>query len=172
MAQSLHDKIAESITPAVRAIHDIKIDILGKEIYYLRITEGDQDRWGEQTKTYLSGIIDNVILEYPLSEIEMFDQTQNSTTEGDAISLHEILPITMTVKFVGSGVAGVEEGDFIVDYVKDEHGTVCPIKMEVMRQIVGINDRFLISRKWELSLVRGLIEDDIEERIDSYLATV
>ena len=173
MTKTIHSLIAEAISPAIRKIHDIKVDILGKEVYYLRVTEGTQDGFGYREKTYLSGIINNVILEYPLSEIEMFDQSQNNSTEMDAISLSDILPITMTTSFEGSGVImGVEEGDIIIDYLKDEHGNAMSIKLEVMRQIGAVNDRYLVSRKYELSLLRSPSEDDIDEKIDAYLATV
>ncbi len=174
MTISALQTIANATKEAIRSINDVKVDILGSSIYYIRVSKGEEDSFGYYNSTYTSGVIDNVIMNYPINEIEMFDQSQNSQADTDAVYLDEILPITILTKFAGSGVLadGLEEGDILVDVIEDEHDGKVPIKLQVVRQVGGFNVKYLVTRTYELSLVRGLLDDAVETAIAAYVVSV
>lgn len=174
MTISPFQKIADATKESIRSIHDVKIDLVGSSIYYIRVTKGEEDSMGYYESTYSTGVIDNVIINYPINEVEMFDQTQNSDSDVDAVYLDEILPITILTRFAGSGILadGLEEGDILVDVIEDEHDGKIPIKLKVTKQVGGFNAKYLVTRTYELSLVRGLLDDAVESAINDYIESV
>jgi hypothetical protein len=172
MADSPFHKISEAISSVKRKLNDTNIDIVGTSFFYIRVTKGDSDVFGYSEDTYESGIINNAIIQYPLNEIEMFDSSENTDAETTYINLNEILPITLITKFEGSGIVGLEEGDILVDVIQDEHGNNVPIKLEVSRPMGYFEEKFLIGKKYELSLVRGEIDTVVEASITAYVNEV
>jgi len=172
MSRSPFSKIADDLAVIARKIQDVSIDILGQNVFFIRVTTGEEDDLGDRTDVYSSGIVNNCIINYPLTEAELFDASQNSQADASYISLEDLLPITLYTKFYGSGVVGLEENDIIVDVLVDEQGNKIPVKLEVMRQRGAFQERYLYGRTYELSLIRGEIDTVVEESIDNYIASV
>jgi len=172
MSRSPFSKIADAVAVVTRKIQDITIDILGQDVFYVRVNRGVPDDFGYSTDSYQSGIVNNCIINYPLQEVEIFDATQNNNADVDSIYLEEILPITLLTKFYGSGIVGIEEGDILVDVLKDEQGSKIPIRLEVKKQTGAFQERYIYGRTYELSLVRGEISEGVETAIDAYIESV
>lgn len=172
MARSGRDQISEVLSSNVRAVQDVLLDELGTWIQLLRISKGESDVFGYVDTTYDSEVINNCLVSYPFNEIELFSRRTNQNSPVFSISMAEILPITLWTKFEGeyaSDPVELEEGDILVDIVKDHKGTKLPITMEVEKLIGGFDSKNLISRKYELSLSRNNYDSAIQQKIDNFV---
>jgi hypothetical protein len=179
MNRTAFDKISKQISSKVlRPMQDVNVDIIGRECEVLKITQGVENVYGvTDGDTYSSEIINNVIIQYPLgTDIELFDQTENTQTDVTSINLMDILPIKVQIKFeqvddrADTSVLGLEYGDILVDVLEDEQGNKIPIKIEIKQQIGGFNGRYIVKRIYEATLIRGTVSSDVEALIADYIA--
>lgn len=175
MATSVLDSLASALAPVIRDLSQINIDLMGTSTQILRLTMGDEDSYGYSEGTYHSEIINNVVLKYPLSEVEIFDETENQISQTTSLTLQEILPIEMIIPFTGTdGIdpIGIEIDDIIVDVLKDEHGNKIPMVLSVKKIRAGFFGKYLVRKIFELSVVRGVLATALQTKIDAYVAGV
>ncbi len=170
-------KLSEKLAPVVRKLSDINIELLGRDTQVLKITKGSTPNiYGVTDDVYSSQILNNVIIKYPLSEVEMFDQTHDNTSDVDSISLMDILPIEIMVRYTDSGgvdtdVVGLEPGDIIVDILRDEHSNKIPIRMEIKRIQGEFFGRDIVKRLYQATLTRGSYTTEVEALITAYISS-
>ncbi len=165
-------KLSEKLAPLMRKLSDINIELLGRDTQVLKIIRGDtEDNYGVTDDSYSSEIINNAIVKYPLSEVEMFDQSPDDTSDTTSVSLMDILPIEIIVKYGGSNeeVIGLEPEDILVDILRDEYNNKIPIRMEIKRLQGEFFGRDMVKRTYQATLVRGLFEDEVENLINNYI---
>ena len=171
--ESISDKLARVLSPVMRKLQDVNVgEMVGTKVSLMRIIKTPINNMGDMEYTLETEIINNTILRYPLSEIELFDNIVNNNTETNTIDLWDILPIEMIVPFEGDDVEtikSIKKDDLFVDVLRDEHGTLIPIVLQVIRPIGAINVKYLVKRKYELSLFRGNLEQDIQDKINEYI---
>ena len=171
-SESIVDKLSNALAPVIRDLEDLNNDLLGTKVSLLRITKTKVNNYGDMTYSVESNFVNNVILKYPLSEVELFDVIRGQAIDTEAINLWEVLPIEMTVKF--EGVYNVDpivmnNGDILVNILKDENGEMIPIIMQVIRKMGQFFGKSLVRRKYELSLVTGTLDDEVQKKIDEYI---
>lgn len=187
---SIQDKIGAKFAPALRCINDIKIDLSGSKASVLRIirsapqkeTEtdwvdlGGKDVFGNFEQDYQTEVIDNVVITYPFSNIELFERLNDGSYESnpvEAIDLFEFLPITMKVKFngnYGTTINQLQKGDLIIDIIKNDTNGFIPVVLQITRLRGSLSRKQLVNRPYELSLYRGGIESRIQTKIDQFVS--
>lgn len=171
------DSISDSLAPVMRRLSDIQPSLLvGTKTSILRIKEESRDLLGDKTFSYQSQVINNVIIRYPFSSVELFaskDTQGNLNTQ--AIDLLDLLPITMKIPF-GAMIVGqpdapieIDENDFIIDVLYDHKRNPIVMKMQVSRIYGGFFGRNQVSRKYDLKLKRGTESSSIENVITAYI---
>ncbi len=174
---NLWSTITEAIAPSLLSLQDIKTSLLGTPCQLLRIhLEAVKDIDGEQEATYTSGVISNAIIKYPMGEVELFDYTSDANADSSAFSLSEIMPITLYTHFSGvnsADITNVEKEDIIIDVKKNEHGLPLPIILKVNYIAYGsFMGQRLVTKRYELSIVRGPLQDNIQAVVNSYIASI
>jgi hypothetical protein len=176
--KSFQDQISDSLTPITRKLQNIRTRFLGTKAKALRIKQINRNAFGDKTFEYSSETIDNVIIQYPFSSVEMFNSKVSANTT--AIDLLQYLPITMQIPFdelsnnelISGSAVMVNEDDIIVHVLFGHHKEKMPIVMKVTRAYGGFNGRNLIKRRYELSLVRGQEVDELQSIIDIYISGI
>lgn len=170
-------KLSEKLAPVIRKLSDVNINLLGRDTEVLKITKGTPDVYGVSEDTYSSEIINNIIIKYPLSEVEIFDETENTQSDTTSISLMDILPIEVMVRYEDSSiypdidVVGIESGDILVDILRDENNNKIPIRMEVKRLNGEFFGRDLVKRLYQCTLIRGTLDStEAENLITEYIS--
>jgi len=173
---SPRDQLSNAISPCLRDLQDIKLDLMGTSTQLIRISKAPADDFGFKTTSYSSQIIKDCIIQYPMSKVwiaQMKTGTGSVTTEQvKAINLAEILPITLYVKFSGTILAEstcMNEGDIVVDVIKDEHGNLMPIRMEIEKILGTFMGKNIIGRYYECSLSRKQYSTTIETIITAFI---
>lgn len=174
--KSFYDSFSDSLAPAKRKLQNIRTHFLGTKVQTLRLRQTSKNAFGFKEFEYTSEIIDNCIITYPFSSVEMF--TSKTVTNSTAIDLLQYLPITMTIPFdeateadlVSGSATLVNEDDIIVHVFFGHHKEKIPITMRVSRGYAGFSGRNLIKRKYELNLMRGNEVSAIQTYIDAYLS--
>ena len=159
--KSFQDQLSDSLSPIKRKLSNIRTHFLGTKAEILRITQTSKNSFGDKTFSYKTDIIDNVIINYPFSSVEMFS---NATESSTAIDLLQYLPITMQIPFadgntdlnpISGATVSVAENDIIVQVLYDHNKNKIPIVMRVSRGYFGTSGRNVVKRKYELNLMRG-----------------
>ena len=175
MAESTYSKIAHKVSPLIRNFLDLAVKKMGSFVEVLRISStGVKDVYGRETgATLSSGSIYNVVIDYPLNEIEMFDSVKNSDLNINSISLTDLLPINLFTSFNTDSSSGeltdLERGDYIVHVLRDHQANKIPIKLQVERLIGSFYDRDITTIQYEVSLERGKLNATIEAVITNYV---
>ena len=181
MAESTYSKIANKVSPLIRRFLDLAIRKMGSFVEVLRITStGKKDAYGKETGVSVSAnIVTNVVIDYPLNEVELFDNVKDTSLNATSINLMDILPINMWTSFestpledeeLSSGeLVDLERGDYIIHVLKDHKGNKLPIKLQVEKLIGSFYDRNLVTNQYEVSLVRGRLTTDMEALITNYV---
>ncbi len=172
---SVWDELAKELVQPMRDLQDLKVDILGTSTQVLRVSLSTPDARGFSTETYEDNLIDNVIIKYPINQIEMFDNTDNSTADVTSINLMEVLPIEMFVKFKaedGNDIVDLEDNDIIVDVFFDDKGNKLPMIFQIKKLVGSAKNKYIVSKHYELSLYRGKLPSETQSYINSYIATV
>jgi hypothetical protein len=188
---SLQDKLGSKLAPAIRRVADRKIEASGTKGSVLRIItnappKDTQTDWydgnkkadilGNSVSSIQAEVIDNVIINYPFSNIEIFERYNAGQYDSNpvrALDLFEFLPITMKVKFYGDfaqNAIQLQKGDLIVDVVKNDTGQFIPVILEVMRERADLRWHQIVGRGYELALHRGVLEKEIQDAVDLYLS--
>ena len=180
--KSPFDELSDAISPAVRQLKDIQIGLLGTRSAVVRVTEVSEDLFGDKTMCYSGQVISNVVIRYPFSNIEIFSANDTGSLDDTAIDLFDLLPINMVIPFdsYSSGLVGspdissdpieLDKNDIIVDVLYDDNGNPIPLKMKVARMYGGFFGRNQTTRRYELNLIRGDMEDGIQDIIDAYIS--
>ena len=170
--KSFQDNLLDNLAPIKRKLQNIRTTYLGTKTQVLRVTLESQDSFGGQVFSYASNVIDNVVISYPFSTTEMF-----SSSDSSSIDILQYLPITMTIPFEVSGEARisgqtieVQNDDIIVQVLFDHNENKIPIPMRVSRGYFGFSGRNVIKRKYELTLIRGEQDEEIEDLIAEYMS--
>ena len=170
--KSFQDNLLDSLAPIKRKLQNIRTKYLGTKSQVLRVTLESQDSFGGKTYSYSSNIIDNVVIQFPFSESELFTGSDSSS-----IDILQYLPITMTIPFNISGESRIsgqsvelQADDIIVQVLYDHNENKIPVTMRVSRGYGGMSGRHIIKRKYELQLMRGLQEQAIEDLIVEYIS--
>jgi len=174
MAESTYSKIAAKVAPIARRFLDLVIRKAGSFVNILRIqSTGVKDAYGrEKGITISSGEITNVVIDYPLNEVELFDFTKDNQLNAGSISLMDILPINLYTSFAttSSGeLVDLERGDYLVHVLRDHRANKIAIKLQVERFIGSFYDKNLTTLQYEVSLVRGKLTTAVETVITSYV---
>jgi hypothetical protein len=169
---SPRDQLAAAICGPLRKLQDAKIDLLGTTTQILRISRAPSDDFGFKNISYSSQIIDDCIIQYPMSKIWI---AQNRTGTGDAtvtnvkaINLSEILPVTLYVKFNGTITAdavAINESDIVIDVIRDDKGNKIIVRLEVEKILGTFMGKQLIGRFMELSFSHKVYSSTIETLI-------
>ena len=179
--ESSYSKIANKVSPLIRKYLDLAIKKMGSFVEVLRITStGRADAYGEApTPTVTANIVTNVVIDYPLNEIELFDNVKNTELDITSINLMDILPINMFTSFeteitsgevLSSGeLVDLERGDYIIHVLRDHRNNKLPIKLQVERMIGSFYDRNITTLQYEVSLVRGNLNTATEALITEYI---
>lgn len=172
---SLTDKLSYAVSPVIRKLKDINTKLLGTKTKVIRIKQTEVNLLGDISYEYQTSLLDNVIIQYPFNQIEIFSTKDNAAghSKTGSIDFFDLLPINMYTYYEKSYISGaseIDENDLIVDVLWDEHGTGIPIIMQVSRVYGSFFVKTLISRKSELNLRRGDIEQPIQDIIDSYIS--
>lgn len=174
--KSFQDSLSDALAPVKRKLQNIRTHFLGTKAKVLRIKQTARSAFGDKTFEYSSEILDNVIIQYPFSTVEMFNSKVSANTT--SIDLLQYLPITMQIPFdqltdndlVSGGAIMVNEDDIIVQVLFGHRKEKIPVVMQVTRGYSGFSGRNLIKRRYDLALQRGIMEDGIQEIIDAYVS--
>ena len=180
MAESSYSKIANKVSPLIRKYLDLAIKKMGSFVEVLRITStGRADAYGEKASEVSANIVTNVVIDYPLNEIELFDNVKNTELDVTSINLMDILPINMFTSFeteitsgevLSSGeLVDLERGDYIIHVLRDHRDNKLPIKLQVERMVGSFYDRNITTLQYEVSLVRGNLNTATEALITEYI---
>jgi len=176
--KSLADNLSDTLSPAIRKITDIYKDITGTKAQVLRIKKVSEDLRGDVVFEYQSEIINNVTINLPFSSVEIFGETSIDSTSPDyrtsALDITELLPVVMEVPFSGQSeedAVDLDNNDTVVYVPYDSKQNPIPIRMQVKRMYEAFYlRRNVVKRKYELSLIRGTMEQEIEDKINEYIS--
>jgi len=180
--KSILDQISDKISPSIRRLKDIHVKLVGTKTNVIRITQTDVDLMGDKTFFYSGQVINNVIIRYPFTNVEMFGSKDTGQLDNTAIDLFDLLPISMVVPFeayvsgevLTSGQSYVpieiDENDIIVDVLYDSNNNTIPLIMKVSRMYAGFFGKNQTNRKYELTLLRGQESESIENVIHTYIS--
>ena len=170
--KSVTEKVSAKLAPIARKLMNVSLRMLGYPTQILRITESSADLMGDTTYTLSSQIVNNVIIDLPFGEVEMLATKDTADQSGTGFSLMELLTIDMYVPFEGTqgqDAIQLDKNDIIVLVIFDAYGNKLPIRFQGPKLVTGMIGRYEGYRRYELTLVRGILEDDIETRIDDYV---
>lgn len=173
--KSFQDTLSDNLAPIKRKLQNIRTHYLGTKAQVLRIRQTARNSFGDKTFEYSTEIIENVIITYPFSTIEMFN---SKTTTATSIDLLQYLPISMQISFddnvdndpISGSAVMVNEDDYIVQVLFDHHKNKVPITMKVSRCYAGFSGRNIIKRRYDLTLQRGNEISSIQNYIDAYIS--
>jgi len=175
---SIVDIIARQLAPVYRKLNDLYVNTtLGVECNVLYISRS-VDVFGDTTETLTSNLINNVIINHPYGgNVELFEIYKSLTQQiqTGSIDIWEVLPITMKVPLQSDKTTtamNIKRGDLIVEVLFDEHGNKIPIVMEVTKIFGTFLVKELIAKKYELTLFRGQLSDDILTIINTYITNL
>jgi hypothetical protein len=180
--KSILDILSDKISPKLRKWKDIGTRLHGTKTDVLRIKKDSVDSLGEETFSYQSQVISNVILRYPFSNVEMFASKDSTTarTNFNVVELYDLLPVNMYIPFEmeTSGTINpeatepieIDENDLIIDVVYDYHRNSIPLVMQVGRVYGALFGKNQINRRYEMNLMRGDMEPAIQTIIDTYVS--
>lgn len=174
---SVLDQLSDALAGPMREIQDIKTDLTGQKVSLLRVTPSDysslDDELGDFSLELDTSIVDNVIIQYPLNEVEIASRTNGG---GDyvesAIDMWEILPIRLYVIHDGvfaSEITRLKEKDILIHVLLDENGNKNQIRIKIEKNLGQFFGKNLVRRAYSASLERGNLEDDIETVINEYV---
>ncbi len=177
---SIYDQMASKLAPTYRMLYDKGIDLYGTQTQLLRIshdsdpfTGRDFDVLGEETEpTIDSTVIENVVITYPFSEVQIFSSRNNEQSDVNSIDLMEVLPTILIVPFEGEydeKPIAIQKDDIVVDCLFDHHNNKLPMILRVKRQRGKFMSKHLIGREYEVVLNQGQLEDGIQQVIDEYI---
>jgi hypothetical protein len=169
---SLVDKLSNAISPKIRALRDVNVKLLGTRTNIIRIKEEEINILGDKTFSYQVDLVDNVIIQYPFNQVEIFGSKDSSNSSTNTIEFFDLLPINLYHYFdkdYTTKAVDIDENDIVVDVLWDNKGTGIPIIMQASRTYGSFNNKNMIGRKIELTLRRGPIEDPIQDIIDQYI---
>lgn len=177
--KSFRDNFTQKLAPVYRRLLNINIQLHGTKTTVLRIFRTRVNRFGDFGFTFDTQVIGNTIIRYPFTNLEMFGKRGDANPQGlkqsevHALDLTDLLPIEMTVEFVGEYAddpINIQRDDIIVDILKDEFGRKIPVVMQVTKLLGSFFGKDIVSKKVELSLVRGQLEEELQTKIDAYIA--
>lgn len=175
MTESTYSKIAKAVAPLARRFLDLAISKLGSFVEVLRITStGKKDAYGKEIGASISSnVVTNVVIDYPLNEVELFDFAKDTNLNVNSISLTDILPITLFTSFATDITSGelvdLERGDYIIHVLRDHRNNKMPIKLQVEKLIGSYYDKSIVTLQYEASLVRGKLNTAAETMITNYI---
>jgi hypothetical protein len=182
--QSVYDKIGAGLAPILRKLNDVKLNFIGTKTQILRIiaTNTDYnadlqgDLLGDKTNTYSSEVVDNVYIQYPFNEVELFQMVDGSGENSvGAMSLTELMPIKMIVPFGGTTsttARDFDQNDIIVDVVKDHTGRKIPLILTAPKLVGTLWNKELVKKTYMLTFFRGKLETEIQTHVDNYISTL
>jgi hypothetical protein len=178
--KSVLDQISDALALPMREIQDLKLDVgTGQKVSLLRITSSNYSEFDDELedKAYslTASIVENAIMQYPLSERELASDLSGGGRETDtAIDLLDILPINVYINHEGdfnSNITSLKTNDLLVHILLDERGNKVPVILQVTRPIGQFLGKNLIRRSYRLALERGTLEAEIQTVIDNYVAS-
>lgn len=183
LRRSLLDQQSKRITRVMQNYHDMQIrKLYGTRTSVLRLSrENDEftgrkrDVLGGKVKpTVEQSIFNDVTIVYPFSNLELFgDLDTKIENQIGSFDITEILPITMLVPFKGNfdkDPIEVKKGDYIIDCFFDSNQNKIPLVLEIQRLRGGMQGKHLATRKYELSIFRGNLTNELKRKVDDYIA--
>lgn len=171
-SKSLVDKLSSSLAPKMRQLKDINVKLLGTQTNVIRIKQDAINLLGDIDYSYQSDVIDNIIIQYPFNQVEIFGTKDTDSQNTNTIDFFDLLPINCYQYFdkqYTSGASQIDHNDIIVDVLWDDNGTGIPIIMKVSRIYGSFFLKEMVAKKMELTLQRGDIEEGIQTIIDTYI---
>lgn len=183
LRRSLLDQQSRRITRVMQNYHDMQIKRLyGTRTSVLRLSrENDEftgrkrDVLGGKVKpTVEQAIFNDVTIVYPFSNLELFGELDTKIeNQIGSFDITEILPVTMLVPFKGNfdkEPIEVKKGDYIIDCFFDSHQKKIPLILEIQRLRGGMQGKHLATQKYELSIFRGNLTNELRRKVDDYIA--
>lgn len=172
--QSPQDKLALKKAEYHRKLHDRNIELYGTKVEVLRIVVGEAEAWDDAEDTLDTYLINNAVITKPFAnQTRLFASYDDTTSQldTDALDIWEYLPIEMKVPFEGNSdeAVAMEVGDMVVEILLDEHNNKLPLIFEVTKLFGEIRNKYITSKKYQLTLQRGQLPDVIRYRIDQYI---
>lgn len=172
---SVLDQLTIPVAEAMRKLETLKVGLMGANSALLRITRVKSDELGDETLTVTSELVDNIMIQFPLSQVEVFGTVTNSQYSSNSVNIWDLLPVFAFVKYnqdYAGSACTVQNGDILVRIILDEFDNKIPMIFEVTRQFSQFVGRREIRRKLELTLLRGQgsLEADVQTVIDRYIA--
>ena len=178
MTLSMFDGLSDALSPVLRSLKNVNIKLLGTETQILRLnTKNTHDIMGLKNYSYKDDVVNNVLIDYPLSKIEIFNFVKGQTAATGALNLFELLPVKMQVLFADDNTHTdyvkdpivISYNDIIVHVLRDEYNNKIPVIMQVTRLLGDFNGKNIVGKQYELSLYRGQVEPITKQIINSYL---
>lgn len=183
MNRTVNDAISSKLAPVLRKISDLNVKLMGTETQILRITQTEENMLGQTEETLEATIIENVVLQYPNADKRLHTTTDNIndfSNDTESFDLWDVIPIKLLVPFHGSlsntaeqnykeYPIALKEGDIIVHVYFDEHDNKHSIVMVITKIIGSFMTRFLVSKHYQLTLVRGDLSTEMRILIDEYV---
>lgn len=180
--RSLLDQQSKRLTKVLHSYHDMQLKTLyGTVTTILRLGRQDDEFTGRKRDvlggkvkpTVEQSMIDNVTINYPFSNLELFgDLDTKAQNQIGSFDITEFLPITMLVPFKGDiDVDPVElkQDDLIVDCFFDHNGNKIPLVLQIKRLRGGMHGKHLASKKYEVSIFRGNLTKEMQKRVDEFV---
>lgn len=174
---TLRDVITRKLSPVMRKLNDIKVDLAGTQTQVMRITRTEIGNLGDYKEKYNATLLSNVIINYPYNAAEIFGtpEEDKEQMEIQALDIWEFLPITMRVKFEGAFYEDpieIKQNDIIIDVIFENHGKKIPVIHQVKRLRGSWFGKHMASKTYELSLYRGDMEAPLQEVVNQYLDSI
>lgn len=173
--KSVLDQYSDALSGPMKDIETFKVGITGTALSLLRITKTQTNYLGDESWTLETQIVDNVILQFPLNEVETFPDVANETYSQNAINLWELLPIKAFIKYNDENyetASTIKAGDLFVHVIFDEHRNKIPLVLQVQQVISSFMGYNEVRKKMLLSMARGAgtnLESDIQAVINTYV---
>lgn len=181
--KSVFENLSEKLSPVIRKLSDVALNLLGQQVKMIRISEidddinndGYSDLLGDTTNSYQSQIVNNALIRLPASEIEIFPSKDNSNQSAESISITDFLPIIVSIPFEGNRddtLVDMDSNDILVAIMEDHKGNKIPLVLQSPKQVSGFFGKYEVNRKYECTLHRGILEDEIQEHINNYIESL
>lgn len=187
--KSVLDNVSDSISPILRDVTDIQLQIFGTATQILRLDRRIYQRQTNELQNLSvtgdfdllleKSIYQNCQINYPFNDLEIFVSRQftskgYSTAETNihGMDVTDVLPITMNMLFEGtydSDPIEIKKDDLVVDVFWDASNNPLPIILQVMRLRGSFFGKNQVTKRCELSLYRKELSQEIEEVVVKYL---
>lgn len=180
---TVFENLSAALSPVIRKLSDVATNLLGQRVQLIRIytiaddinDDGFDDLLGDSRNIYQSQIVNNVRIQLPASEIEIFPTTDSTNQSAESISIMDLLPIVIDLPFEGArdeDIIELDTNDILVAVMQDYKGNKISLVLQSPKQVSGFFGKYEIARKYECTLYRGTLEPEIQVHVDNYITSL